>query len=123
MTHLDMRTLFLSGAVVALLMGAIVLAFGARAAPQRTLRYWGWSLIALTVGFTLLALQGALHAPSALVCGNLLIVTAGVLLLETARRTRGRTRPTRLWLVVPAVGLVSLACTLVWDSFRVRSAV
>ena len=126
MAGLDVRTLFLSGAVVALLMGAIVLAFDRQAATrgQDALRSWGWSLISLTTGFTLFGLQQSLDPALATIAGNTLINTAGVLLLRTARRMRGLGDPSWLpWLAVPAAALASVAGTMVWDAYRLRSAI
>ena len=57
MSTLDMRTLFISAAVMALLMGVIVLAFGGQPGPKAPLRSWGWSLLALMTGFTVIGLQ------------------------------------------------------------------
>ena len=119
MAGLDVRTLFLSGAVVALLMGGIVSAFGRQAGArgQGPLRSWGWSLLALTAGFTLFGLQQSLHPALATIAGNTLINLAGVLLLRTAHRMRGMANPSWLsWLAPPFAAAVSVAGTMVWDA-------
>jgi len=126
MRGLDIRTLFLSGAVVALLMGAIVLAFGRQAGTRAegALRSWGWSLLALTAGFTLFGLQQSLNAAFATIAGNTLINAAGVLLLRTARRMRGLPDPSWVpWLAVPTATAVSVLGTLVWEAYWIRSAI
>jgi diguanylate cyclase (GGDEF)-like protein len=122
MSTLDMRTLFISAAVAALLMGVIVLAFRGRAGANAPLRSWGWSLLALMTGFTILGLHESMNRVLANVVGNTLLATAGVLLLHTAKRMRDLAEPRLPWLLVPLVAVVSLVWTAVWDEFRVRSA-
>lgn len=121
MSTLDMRTLFISAAVVALLMGVIVLAFGSQAGAKAPLRTWGWSLLALMTGFTVIGLQESLNRAFASVVGNTLLTTAGVLLLHTAKRMRGLAEPRLPWALVPLIAAVSLLWSVVWDEFKVRS--
>jgi len=121
MSTLDMRTLFISAAVVALLMGVIVLAFGGQAGAKAALRSWGWSLLALMTGFTVIGLQESLNRTFANVVGNTLLTMAGVLLVNTAKRMRGLAEPRLPWLLVPLIAVVSLVWTVVWDVFKVRS--
>lgn len=121
MSSLDMRTLFISAAVVALLMGVIVLAFGGQAGAKAALRSWGWSLLALMTGFTVIGLQESLNRTFANVVGNTLLTMAGVLLVNTAKRMRGLAEPRLPWLLVPLIAVVSLVWTVVWDVFKVRS--
>jgi diguanylate cyclase (GGDEF)-like protein len=121
MSTLDMRTLFISAAVVALLMGVIVLAFGGQAGAKAALRSWGWSLLALMMGFTVIGLQESLNRTFANVVGNTLLTMAGVLLVNTAKRMRGLAEPRLPWLLVPLIAVVSLVWTVVWDVFKVRS--
>jgi diguanylate cyclase (GGDEF)-like protein len=121
MSTLDMRTLFVSAAVVALLMGVIVLAFGGQAGAKAALRSWGWSLLALTTGFTVIGLQESLNRALANVVGNTLLTMAGVLLVHTARRMRGLAEPRLAWLLVPLIAVVSVLWSVVWDEFKVRS--
>src|SRR5688572_11262949 len=102
MSTLDMRTLFLSAAVVALLMGVIVLAFGSQAGAKTPLRSWAWSLLALMTGFTVIGLQESMNRVVANVVGNTLLTVAGVLLLRTAKRMRGLPEP-RLWWLAPVL--------------------
>jgi diguanylate cyclase (GGDEF)-like protein len=126
MAGLDIRTLFLSGAVVALLMGAIVLAFGRQGGTRGEghLRSWGWSLLALTTGFILFGLQQSLDPTVATIAGNTLINTAAVLLLRSARLLRGLGRPSWIpWLAVPTAAAVSVAGTIVWNAYPIRSAI
>ncbi len=121
MSSLDMRTLFLSAALVSLLMGVIVLAFGGEAGAKGSLRSWGWSLLALMTGFAVIGLQESLNRTLANVVGNTLLTTAGVLLFRTAKHMRGLPEPRLAWLAVPLVALVSFMWTAVWDVFKVRS--
>jgi len=121
MSTLDMRTLFISAAVVALLMGVIVLAFSGQAGAKAPLRTWGWSLLALMTGFTVIGLQESLNRTVANVVGNTLLTTAGVLLVHTAKRMRGRAEPRLPWLLVPLIAAVSVLWSVVWDVFKVRS--
>jgi len=121
MSTLDMRTLFISAAVTALLMGVIVLAFGGQAGAKAPLRSWGWSLLALMTGFTVIGLQESLNRAFANVVGNTLLTTAGVLLLHAAKRMRGRAEPRLPWLLVPLIAAVSVLWSVVWDVFKVRS--
>jgi len=113
MSSLDMRTLFISAAVVALLMGVIVLAFGGQAGAKAALRSWGWSLLALMTGFTVIGLQESLNRTFANVVGNTLLTMAGVLLVNTAKRMRGLAEPRLPWLLVPLIAVVSLVWTVV----------
>jgi len=102
-------------------MGVIVLAFRDRAGAKAPLRSWGWSLLALMTGFTVIGLQESLNRALANVVGNTLLTMAAVLLLHTAKRMRGLAEPRLPWLLVPLVAVVSLVWTEVWDEFKVRS--
>src|SRR5215211_3730077 len=121
MSTLDMRTLFISAAVVALLMGVIVLAFGGNKGAKAPLRSWGWSLLALMTGFTVIGLQDSLNRALANIVGNTLLTMAGVLLVHTAKRMRGLADTRLPWLLVPLIAFVSLMWSVVWDEFKVRS--
>ena len=103
---IDMPTMLVSILVVALSMGAAVLASGWRIPHRDGLNFWGQGLLLLSAGFILFALSVRLHNPWLIWLGNVLLAASYASVLMALSRFHAHACP--LWLTAGPILLVAL---------------
>jgi signal transduction histidine kinase len=104
--ELDIRTVTFVGMATAMLfsMLGIMVAIGRHTCPG--FGYWTCANLSASLSLLFIGLSGILPDAFDTIGGNLLAIVASALILEGARRFRGKTR---FWWPSPAAGLLTLA--------------
>src|ERR1700733_15172491 len=104
--QLDIRTVTLVGMATAMLfsMLAVVVARGRHTCPGFGL--WTCANLCASLALLLLGLDGIIPATIGIIGGNLLAIAACALMIEGARRFRGKSA---FWWPSPLTGIVTLA--------------
>jgi signal transduction histidine kinase len=103
--YLDVRTVTLVGMATAMLFSVLGVMVAASRQTCPGFRYWTLANLCSSLALLLIGLRGIIPDPVAILGGDSLAITAAALILEGARRFRGKTR---FWWPSPAAGFLTL---------------
>ena len=111
---LDTQSVLVIAVTMAALMGCVSLAFAWFEHGMRALRLWGWSLLILAAGLSLLALRGILPDIVGIVVADTVLLSSAVPMLRSVRSFNAEaTADVCGWLIV-SLGFALIAyCTYV----------
>ena len=107
--YLDTRSVLIVAVAMAVLMGAVSLAFARVERGTRSLRLWGWSLLIFAAGIVLVALRGQVPDLVGIAIADTVLFAAAIPMLRSVRSfDAAPTADVPGWLIV-ALGFVLIS--------------